>query len=96
MEAFSLRVQKRVQHLPPRPTVEHKGQPHHRRHRYEDSIHRQMFRINPEHSQESDPSNNAAKDEKEDDERREATRFFPFLFTCNTTNGLTTTNTPSI
>jgi hypothetical protein len=31
MEAFSLRIQERVQHLPPCTKVQHKGQPHHRR-----------------------------------------------------------------
>lgn len=87
MEAFPLRIQERVQHLPPRTTVQHEGQPHYRRNRYEDGIHCQMFWVNSEDSQESNSSNNAAKDKKEDDKRWEATRFFPFLFACKTTDG---------
>ena len=43
-----------------------------------------MLRVNSEYSQKSNRSNNAAKDEKEDDKRWETTRFFPFLFTCKT------------
>lgn len=87
MEAFPLRIEERVQHLPPRTTVQQKGQSHYRRNWYEDSIHCQMFWVNSEYSQKSDSSNNAAKDKKEDDKRWKTTRFLPFLFTCNTTNG---------
>lgn len=87
MEAFPLRIQERVQHLPPCTTIQHKGQSHYRRNWYEDGIHCQMLWVNSEYSQKSNSSNNAAKDKKEDDERWETTRFFPFIFTCNTTNG---------
>lgn len=82
MEAFPLRIQKWIQHLPPCSTVEHKCQPHYGRNWYEDSIHCHMLGVNSEYSQKSNPSNNAAKDEKEDDKRWETTCFFPFLFTC--------------
>ena len=84
MEAFPLRIQKWVQHLPPCSTVQHKRPPHYGRNWYEDSIHCHMLRVNSEYSQKSNCSNNAAKDEKEDDKRWETTRFFPFLFTCKT------------
>lgn len=86
MEALPLRIQERVQHPPPRPTVQHNGQAHYRSNRYEDRIHCQMSGVNSEDGQEGDPGNDAAKDEKEDDERREATRFLPLLLTCNVTN----------
>lgn len=88
MEAFSLRIQERVQHLPPCSTVEHEGQPHDRCDGNEDSIHCQMFRVNSEYSQKGDPSNNAANNKKKDDKRGEAACFFPFLFTCNRINGI--------
>lgn len=48
-----------------------------------------MLRVDPEDGQEGDPGNNAAKNEQEDDERREAARFLPSLLTCDTTDGLT-------
>lgn len=88
VEAFSLRIQERVQHLPPCPAVQHEGQPHDRCNWYEDSIHRQMFGVNSEYSQKSDSSNDAAHDEKEDDKRRKTACFLPFLFTWNRTNSI--------
>lgn len=86
MEAFSLRIQERVQHLPPCSTVQHKGQTHDRCNGYEDSIHCQMFWVNSEYSQKSNSSNNAANNKKKDYKRRETACFFPFLFTCNRIN----------
>lgn len=88
VEAFSLRIQERVQHLPPCPAIQHKGQPHDRCNWYEDSIHCQMFGVNSEYSQKSNSSNNAAHNEKKDDKRWETASFFPFLFTCNWTNSI--------
>lgn len=82
MEAFPLRIQERVQHLPPGPAVQHKGQAHNRCDGDKDGIHRQVFGVHSEYGQESDSSNYAAKDEKEDDKRGKTARFFPFLFTC--------------
>lgn len=89
MEAFPLRIQERVQHLPPRTAVEHEGQSHYWCDWYENSIHCQMFRVDSEDSQESNSSNNAAEDKKEDDKGWQATGLFPFLFACKTENGFT-------
>lgn len=86
MEALSLGIQEGVQHLPPRPTVEHQGQAHDGCDGDEDSVHRQMFWVNSEYSQKSNSSNNAANNKKKDDKRWETACFFPFLFTCNRIN----------
>lgn len=95
MEAFPLGIQEGVQHLPPGSTVQHEGQAHNGRDGYEDSVHCQMLRVHPEDGQKGDPSNNAAEDEQEDDERRETARFLPSLLTCGTTDGLTITDPPA-
>lgn len=80
MEAFSLRIQERVQHLPPCSTVQHKSQPHDRCNGYEDSVHCQMFWVNSEYSQKSNSSNNAANNKKKDDKRWETACFFSISF----------------